>query len=134
MITMDYGYSRCSTDESRQDIDRQWHELKQRGIKDENIYWEYVSGSKDTKIEWNRLLSVVSPMDSIACTEVSRLTRSTKQLCEIIKFARSKQIKLIIGTFVWIVQARRARPYDSGHDYDVGSLRRNGKVHYLSES
>ena len=97
---MDYGYCRCSTNEGRQDIDRQRRELKQRGIKDENIYWEYVSGSKDTKIEWNRLFSVISPFDSIACTEVSRLTRSTKQLCEIIEFARKKQIKLVIGTFI----------------------------------
>lgn len=97
---MDYGWCRCSTNETKQDIDRQRRELRKLGIKDENIYWEYVSGSKDTKIEWNRLLSVVSPMDSISCTEVSRLTRSTKQLCEIIEFAREKQIKLIIGTFV----------------------------------
>lgn len=96
---MDYGYCRCSTNESRQDIDRQRRELKQRGIKEENIYWEYVGGRKDTKIEWNRLLSKVSAFDSIACTEVSRLTRSTKQLCEIIEVAREKQIKLVIGTF-----------------------------------
>ena len=97
---MDYGYCRCSTNETRQDIDRQRRELKQRGIKDEHIYWEYVSGSKDTKIEWNRLLSVIEPGSSISCTEVSRLTRSTKQLCEIIDTARTKQIKLVIGTFV----------------------------------
>ncbi len=97
---MEYGYCRCSTNETKQDIDRQRRELRKLGIKDENIYWEYVSGSKDTKIEWNRLLSVVSPMDSISCTEVSRMTRSTRQLCEIIEIARTKQIKLVIGTFV----------------------------------
>ena len=28
------------------------------------------------------------------------MTRSTKQLCEIIEIARAKQIKLVIGTFV----------------------------------
>lgn len=97
---MDFGYCRCSTNETKQDIDRQKRELKKLGIKDENIYWEYVSGSKDTKIEWNRLLSKVSAFDSISCTEVSRMTRSTKQLCEIIEIARAKQIKLVIGTFV----------------------------------
>lgn len=97
---MDYGYCRCSTNETKQDIDRQKLELKKLGIKEEHIYWEYVSGSKDTKFEWNRLLSKVSAFDSIACTEVSRLTRSTKQLCEIIEFARTKRIKLIISTFV----------------------------------
>jgi len=97
---MDYGYCRCSTNESRQDIDRQKRELRKLGIKDENIYFEYVSGSKADKIEWNRLLSVVECGSTIATTEVSRLTRSTKQLCEIIEIAREKQLKLVIGTFV----------------------------------
>lgn len=97
---MDYGYCRCSTNESRQDIDRQKRELKKLGIKEENIYFEYVSGSKADKIEWNRLLSVVECGSTIATTEVSRLTRSTKQLCEIIEIAREKQLKLVIGTFV----------------------------------
>jgi DNA invertase Pin-like site-specific DNA recombinase len=31
--------------------------------------------------------------------EVSRLTRSTKQLCEIIELAKEKKLELIIGTF-----------------------------------
>lgn len=97
---MDYGYCRCSTNESRQDINRQIRELKKLGIKEENIYFEYVSGSKDHKVEWNRLLSVIECGDSIATTEVSRLTRSTKQLCEIIEIAREKQLKLVIGTFI----------------------------------
>ena len=95
-----YGYCRCSTNESRQDIDRQKRELRKLGIKEENIYFEYVSGSKADKIEWNRLLSVVECGSTIATTEVSRLTRSTKQLCEIIEIAREKQLKLVIGTFV----------------------------------
>lgn len=94
-----YGYCRCSTNETRQDIDRQRRELKSLGVKDEHIYWEYVSGSKDNKVELNRLLSVIEPGSTIACTEVSRLTRSTKQLCEIIEIAKTKRIKLIIGTF-----------------------------------
>lgn len=97
---MDFGYCRCSTNESRQDIDRQRRELRKLNIKDENIYWEYVGGSKDTKIEWNKLLSKVSAFDSISCTEVSRMTRSTKQLCEIIEFAKNTRIKLVMGTFV----------------------------------
>lgn len=95
-----YGYCRCSTNETKQDIDRQKRELRKLGIKEENIYFEYVSGSKADKIEWNRLLSVIKCGDSIATTEVSRLTRSTKQLCEIIEIAREKQLKLVIGTFV----------------------------------
>lgn len=97
---MEYGYCRCSTNESRQDIDRQMRELKKLGIQEENIYWEYESGSKVDRVQLNRLLGIMAPGDTIACTEVSRLTRSTKQLCEIIEFAKDKHIKLIIGTFI----------------------------------
>lgn len=46
-----YGYCRCSTDETRQDIDRQRRELRKLGVQDENIYWEYVSGRKPNKVE-----------------------------------------------------------------------------------
>lgn len=52
-----YGYARCSTDDSKQDINRQKRELKSLGCVDEkNIYWEYESGTKADRIELNRLL------------------------------------------------------------------------------
>lgn len=92
-----YGYCRCSTDESRQDIDRQRRELRKLGVKDENIYFEYVTGKKLVKIEWERLLDRIEDGDTIATTEVSRISRSTKQLCEIIELAQERQIKLVIG-------------------------------------
>ena len=93
-----YGYCRCSTDESRQDIDRQRRELKKLGVKDKDIYFEYVSGRKLVKIEWNRLMDKIEDGDTIATTEVSRISRSTKQLCEIIEMAQNRRIKLIIGS------------------------------------
>ena len=47
-----YGYARCSTDETRQDIDRQKRELKKLGVTDDkNIYWEYESGNKTDRAE-----------------------------------------------------------------------------------
>ncbi|MBZ9624420.1 recombinase family protein [Clostridium sp. FP2] len=33
-------------------------------------------------------------------TEVSRITRSTKQLCEVIELAKITKIKLVLGTFI----------------------------------
>lgn len=96
---MTYGYCRCSTNESKQDIERQRRELRKLGINDSNIYFEYESGAKTDRIQLNRLLDAVKTGDSIATTEVSRLTRSTKQLCSIIEFAKEKQLELIIGTF-----------------------------------
>ena len=94
-----YGYARCSTNENKQDIDRQKRELKKLGVKDNKIYLEYESGTKADRAELNRLLEIVQAGDTVATTEVSRLTRSTKQLCEIIELAKEKKLELIIGTF-----------------------------------
>lgn len=95
-----YGYARCSTDETRQNIDRQVRELKELGASKETIYLEYQSGSKIDRVELNRLLEKVQPNDVIVTTEVSRITRSTKQLCDILELAREKHLKLILGAFV----------------------------------
>ena len=97
---MIYGYARCSTNEKLQDINRQVRELKQQGATDEAIYLEYESGAKEDRAELNKLLSAVQPQDTIVATEVSRITRSTKQLCEIIELAKERHLKLILGNFV----------------------------------
>ena len=97
---MIYGYARCSTNETKQDINRQRRELEIQGVKAENIYWEYESGTREDRIELNRLLCCIEQGDSIITTEVSRITRSTKQLCDIIEFAKNKKLKLILGSFI----------------------------------
>lgn len=97
---MNYGYARCSTNELKQDIDRQKRELIKQGVAEENIYFEYESGTKIDRVEFNRLLETIDEGDTIIATEVSRITRSTKQLCEIIDVAKTKKIKLILGSFV----------------------------------
>ena len=97
---MIYGYARCSTNEKLQDINRQVRELKQQGATDKTIYLEYESGTKEDRVELAKLLDMVRPGDTIIATEVSRITRSTKQLCEIIEFAKAQRIKLVMGTFV----------------------------------
>jgi len=94
-----YGYARCSINEELQDIDRQRRDLKKLGVKDNKIFLEYESGTKENREELNKLFNSVQKGDTIATTEVSRLTRSTKQLCEIIEFAKEKRLELIIGTF-----------------------------------
>ena len=97
---MIYGYARCSTNEHLQDIHRQIRELKQQGATNETIYCEYESGMKSDRAELNKLLKAVDLGDTIISTEVSRMTRSTKQLCEIIEFSKEKHIRLVLGTFV----------------------------------
>lgn len=95
-----YGYARCSTNERQQDVQRQIRELKKQGATDKTIYREYESGMKTNRAELAKLLDVVQPGDIIVATEVSRITRSTKQLCEIIELAKEKHIKLVLGNFV----------------------------------
>ena len=96
-----YGYARCSTNENKQNINRQRRELKALGCVDEkNIYWEYESGTKVDRVELNRLLDQIQEGDTIVTTEVSRITRSTKQLCQIIEIVKEKQLKLVIGGFI----------------------------------
>lgn len=97
---MIYGYARCSTNEQLQDINRQVRELNKHGVPLDDIFLEYESGLKENRVEFNRLLNCVNSGDTIISTEVSRITRSTKQLCEIIEFAKDKHIKLVLGTFV----------------------------------
>ena len=97
---MIYGYARCSTNEDLQDINRQIRELKQQGATDTTIYKEYESGTKVNRAELQKLLNVIQTGDTIVATEVSRITRSTKQLCEILELAKEKKIKLVLGTFV----------------------------------
>lgn len=97
---MIYGYARCSTNEKMQDINRQVRELKQQGVTDTTIYLEYESGMKTDRVELKKLLDIVQSGDTILATEVSRITRSTKQLCDIIELAKNKHIKLVLGSFV----------------------------------
>lgn len=110
-----YGYARASTNESRQDIDRQKRELKSLGVTDEKyIYWEYESGTKTDRVEFQKLLDVVETGDTIVTTEVSRLTRSTKHLCDIMQIVQDKKLKLVIGSFVVDCTADEIDPMSKG--------------------
>ena len=94
---MNHGYARCSTNESKQDIDRQVRELKQAGA--ERIFLEYEHGDAAVKCQLSSLLEQAEAGDTIITLEVSRLARSTKQLCEIIEVIRSKHLRLeIVGS------------------------------------
>ena len=93
---MVFGYCRCSTNETKQDINRQVRELKELGATDKTIFKEYLKGTSNNKVELNRLLETIQPGDTLVVTEVSRISRSTKQLCEIIELVQKKKIKLVI--------------------------------------
>ena len=89
-----WGYARCSTNEDKQDINRQIRELKAAGA--EEVVFEYEHGDAKVKKNLHMLLDMVTAGDTIITLEVSRLSRSTQQLCEIIDVIREKKLRLVI--------------------------------------
>ena len=91
---MIYGYARCSTNESKQEINRQVRELKAAGA--DEIFLEYEHGDSKIKEQQALMFAAAATGDSIITLEVSRLARSTQQLCEIIDLVREKHLRLVI--------------------------------------
>ena len=91
---MIYGYARCSTNEDKQDINRQIRELKAAGA--EEVIFEFEHGDSKLKKNLTMLLDAALEGDTIITLEVSRLSRSTQQLCEIINVIREKRLRLVI--------------------------------------
>ena len=106
---MNYGYARCSTNESKQDINRQVRELKEAGA--EEIFLEYEHGDSAVKEQQALLFDTVKVGDTIITLEVPRLARSTKQLCEIIELVKSKSLRLmIVGSIILDCREGHADP------------------------
>lgn len=95
------AYVRASTNETKQDLDRQVREIQSAIGEEKHIdfYKEFQHGDSDTKTEQKKLFDEATAGDIIIVTEVSRLSRSTKQLCEIIEIVKEKRLCLqIIGS------------------------------------
>ena len=106
---MDYGYSRCSTNETKQDINRQVRELKTAGA--DTLFLEYEHGDSKVKSQQEAMFAQAQAGDTILTLEVPRLARSTQQLCEIIDHVREKRLRLvIIGSITLDCREGRADP------------------------
>jgi DNA invertase Pin-like site-specific DNA recombinase len=76
---------------------RQVRELKAAGA--EEVIFEYEHGDAAVKENLNRLLDMAQEGDTIITLEVSRLSRSTQQLCEIVNIIKRKRLRLeIVGS------------------------------------
>ena len=92
-----FGYARCSTNEDKQDINRQVRELKAAGA--DCVIMEYEHGDAAVKKELAALLAHAVAGDTILTLEISRLARSTKQLCDIIETVKEKRLCLkVVGS------------------------------------
>ena len=106
---MTYGYARCSTNETKQDINRQVRELKSAGA--EEIFLQYEHGDSRVKPQQAQMFAQARAGDTIITLEVPRLARSTQQLCEIIEKIREKRLCLVIvGSITLDCREGRADP------------------------
>ena len=78
---MKIGYGRCSTLD--QNLDWQVDKLKNEGC--ERIYTEKISGAKADRPELNRMLDALREGDTVVVCELTRLSRSTKDLFDIVE-------------------------------------------------
>ena len=60
------------------------------------IYMEYEHGDAKVKSQQQTMFAEAEAGDTIIVLEVSRLARSTQQLCEIIDLVREKHLRLVI--------------------------------------
>ena len=79
-LKMRIGYARVSTQD--QNLDRQRDQLRQDGC--DRIYEEKVSGAKSDRPELGRMLDALREGDIIVVSELSRLSRSVRDLFSIV--------------------------------------------------
>jgi len=85
---MHIGYARASLE--KQAIDRQLDELTAAGVRQNDIYQEKVTGTMRDRLELNRMLEELQPGDTVTVVELSRVSRSTKDLLEIVDIIHMK--------------------------------------------
>lgn len=85
------GYMRISTQKAEQKFDRQEQQLKE---KVDVLYADRISGSKRKRPELDKMLDELGDGDTVYILSIDRLSRSTKDLLEIVETIRSKGASL----------------------------------------
>jgi DNA invertase Pin-like site-specific DNA recombinase len=104
------GYARVSTEE--QNLDRQLDALVKYGVDKRNIYTEKITGTKMDRQELNKMLHDLQEGDTVVISDLTRISRSTKDLLEIVESIKNKgaSIKSIKDT--WL-DTTSDNPYNS---------------------
>ena len=102
------GYIRVSTYD--QNLERQIDQLVDAGVDIRMIYQEKISGTIRKRPELERMLSELHPGDVVIITDLTRLSRSTKDLLEIVDEIKSKGANLKSLKDNWL-DTTEANPY-----------------------
>lgn len=97
---MKIGYARVSTE--GQNLDRQIDMLLKQDVDKRNIYTEKITGTKRDRPELNRMLEELQEGDTVIVSDLTRISRSTKDLLEIVEKICNKgaSIKSIKDTWL----------------------------------
>lgn len=82
------GYARVSTEQ--QNLDRQIDALNSAGVDERLIYCEKITGTKKDRSELNRMINNLQTGDVVIIADLTRVSRSTKDLLEIIDRIKNK--------------------------------------------
>ena len=94
------GYARVST--QGQSLDRQIDALVEAGVDSRNIYQEKASGKRRDRPELARMLDELQKGDIVVVAETTRVSRSTKDLLELIDAIRSKGAEIRSLSEPWL--------------------------------
>ncbi|MED4619464.1 recombinase family protein [Priestia megaterium] len=86
------GYMRISTQHHEQSFDRQEAQLKAMGVT--KIYQDRMSGSKMERPQLQQMLEELEAGDTIIIVAIDRLSRSTKDLLDIVEIIKNKGASL----------------------------------------
>lgn len=102
----DYLYTRASTNETKQDLKAQLQLAVKYNIKSECIFSEFGSGKNTNRKEYNRLLETVVEGDSIISRDITRLSRSLKDILELISVVKEKKLRLVLDSMNFTLDCR----------------------------
>ena len=87
------GYARVSTED--QNLDRQIDDLARAGVDLKNIYQEKITGTIKDRPELNKMISTLKAGDIITISDLTRLSRSTKDLITLSENINNRGAELI---------------------------------------
>jgi DNA invertase Pin-like site-specific DNA recombinase len=92
------GYARVSTKE--QNLDRQIDALNAAGCT--HMYTDKLSGKNTDRPQYQAMLDFVRDGDTVLVVELTRLSRSVKDLFELVEFLAGKGVNLVSLNDVWM--------------------------------
>ncbi|MEY8515711.1 recombinase family protein [Lachnospiraceae bacterium 29-84] len=103
------GYARVSTD--GQNLDRQIDALTKAGVSRKHLYCEKMTGTKADRPELNRLIDDLETGDTVIIADLTRISRSTKDLLDIVDKIKNKDAHIKSLKDTWL-DTTSSNPYN----------------------